>query len=177
MSILDTYGLQDLTMRRLASQLGVKAGALYWHFANKQELLDALAAEVMADLPGLMGPDWQQSVRSWAIRLHTRLRSHRSGADLVGGALALRSWPDSPGAQVESYLMSQGIAKPLAHTAATGILELVIGHASHEEQIQQLVDLGVRSEPVPSDSAHVLEDAIGLVIAGVEVKSAGDLNR
>lgn len=176
MSILDTYGLQDLTMRRLASQLGVKAGALYWHFASKQELLDALAAEVMADLPGLVGPNWQQSVHSWAIRLHTRLRSHRSGADLVAGVLALRSWQDSPGAQVEAYLVGQGIEQGLAHTTAAGVVHLVLGHASHEEQIQQLVDLGVRSERVPDDSAQLLDDAIWLLILGVALK-ASDVNQ
>ena len=33
------YGIADLTMRRLARELDVTPGALYWHFANKQQLL------------------------------------------------------------------------------------------------------------------------------------------
>lgn len=48
---LDTYGFADLSMRRLASSLGVQPGALYWHFANKQSLLLAIAEVILADLP------------------------------------------------------------------------------------------------------------------------------
>ena len=46
--ILDAYGLGDLSMRRLAERLGVKAGALYWHVANKQSLLAAVSDEILA---------------------------------------------------------------------------------------------------------------------------------
>ena len=45
---LDRYGFADLSMRRLAASLGVQPGALYWHFANKQTLLLAVA-EVILD--------------------------------------------------------------------------------------------------------------------------------
>ena len=48
--ILQTYGLGDLSMRRLARELGVQPGALYWHVANKQELLTVLAERMVAPL-------------------------------------------------------------------------------------------------------------------------------
>ena len=48
--ILQTYGLGDLSMRRLARGLGVQPGALYWHVANKQELLAVLAQRMVAPL-------------------------------------------------------------------------------------------------------------------------------
>ena len=48
--ILQTYGLGDLSMRRLARELGVQPGALYWHVANKQELLAVLAQRMVAPL-------------------------------------------------------------------------------------------------------------------------------
>ena len=41
--LVDQYGLGDLSMRRLATELGVAPGALYWHLTNKQELLGHLA--------------------------------------------------------------------------------------------------------------------------------------
>ncbi|MGZ8727117.1 MAG: TetR/AcrR family transcriptional regulator, partial [Aeromicrobium sp.] len=34
--VLDQYGLADLSMRRIAAELGVQPSALYHHFANKQ---------------------------------------------------------------------------------------------------------------------------------------------
>ena len=45
--VLDRYGLADLTMRRLATELGVQPSALYHHFPNKQALLAAVADEVL----------------------------------------------------------------------------------------------------------------------------------
>ena len=41
--VLDEHGLAELSMRRLAADLGVRPSALYHHVANKEELLDLLA--------------------------------------------------------------------------------------------------------------------------------------
>ena len=46
-TLLDDYGIADLTMRRLARELQVSPGALYWHFANKQQLLGAVADRIL----------------------------------------------------------------------------------------------------------------------------------
>ena len=53
MAILDEFGLADLTMRRLATSLGVQPGALYWHFPNKQTLLGAVVDKILEDLAAL----------------------------------------------------------------------------------------------------------------------------
>ncbi|MGP1667261.1 MAG: TetR family transcriptional regulator, partial [Rhodanobacter sp.] len=50
MDLLDQAGLDNLTMRRLADALQVKAASLYWHFANKQALMDAMADALMAQV-------------------------------------------------------------------------------------------------------------------------------
>ena len=54
-AILDNYGIADLTMRRLARELNVSPGALYWHFADKQELLGAVADRILAGLDSAAG--------------------------------------------------------------------------------------------------------------------------
>jgi TetR/AcrR family transcriptional regulator, tetracycline repressor protein len=41
---LEESGLDGLNMRNLAGRLGVKAPALYWHFASKQDLVDEMAS-------------------------------------------------------------------------------------------------------------------------------------
>ena len=62
LEILDNYGLEDLSMRRLAQLLDVKASALYWHVANKQTLLAAMAdaqgvsSAAHAPTPAVLGP-------------------------------------------------------------------------------------------------------------------------
>ncbi len=47
--VVDHEGLDALTIRHLAAQLGVTPMALYWHFADKQALLDALVDSMWAD--------------------------------------------------------------------------------------------------------------------------------
>src|SRR5690349_24381025 len=49
--LLRRYGLGDLSMRRLARELCVAPGALYWHVANKQELLVQVADVLLAEIP------------------------------------------------------------------------------------------------------------------------------
>ncbi|WP_217585232.1 TetR family transcriptional regulator, partial [Microbacterium sp. GbtcB4] len=51
LALLDEVGLADLSMRRIAARLGVQPSALYWHVANKQELLADLADRVTATVP------------------------------------------------------------------------------------------------------------------------------
>ena len=50
LEVLDTYGLGDLTMRRLGTELGVQPSALYHHFATKQLLLAAVADWTVEEL-------------------------------------------------------------------------------------------------------------------------------
>ena len=146
LQILDEYGLADLTMRRLAAQLDVQAGALYYHVANKQTLLIEVADLVLADLPT---SDADTDPVAWGLRLHSLLRSHRSGAELVSAALAMRPLRDSPAEQVarawEPRLGER--SRPLAH----GIVSLVLGHTLDEEQREQFTRLGVAAAADSND--------------------------
>ncbi len=90
-AILDEYGLADLTMRRLATSLGVQPGALYWHFPNKQSLLGAVADRLLepVDAP-LEAATWDDQLARLAHRLRDALLSHRDGAELVSATYASR---------------------------------------------------------------------------------------
>jgi AcrR family transcriptional regulator len=44
--LLNETGLEKLTLRAIATELHVKAPALYWHFKSKQELIDEMATEM-----------------------------------------------------------------------------------------------------------------------------------
>jgi TetR/AcrR family tetracycline transcriptional repressor len=62
--VIRADGLDGLTMRRLSRELGVSAMAAYHYVANKQELLDIVAARALADITV---PD---TSLSWHVRLH-----------------------------------------------------------------------------------------------------------
>ena len=54
--LADAEGIDALTIRRLAKELGVTPTALYWHFTDKQALLDALADQLWTDARDRLPP-------------------------------------------------------------------------------------------------------------------------
>lgn len=91
--LVEEVGLDGLTMRRLATELDVKAPALYWHFANKQELLDHVAHLMTLDwlraLPEVPAGAWDEWITTRARDYRRLLLSRRDGARLVAGTRPL----------------------------------------------------------------------------------------
>jgi AcrR family transcriptional regulator len=77
MRLADAEGLEALTMRRLAKELGVEAMSLYHHVANKDDILDGMADIVFSeiDLPS-HEVDWQTAMRQRAGSLRDALLRH-----------------------------------------------------------------------------------------------------
>ncbi|QFS91784.1 Tetracycline repressor protein class E [Mycobacterium sp. THAF192] len=86
-ALLDDYGIADLSMRRLARELEVSPGALYWHFASKQQLLGAVADRILGAVQDC-GGDWQERIVQTCGRLREALLSHTDGAELVSASFA-----------------------------------------------------------------------------------------
>ena len=90
LGLLDKAGLDGLTVRKLAGELGVQAPALYWHFKNKEELLDEMATTVFADAvrdsgwprPDASWPEWAEQIGK---RLRGTLLRYRDGARMFSG--------------------------------------------------------------------------------------------
>ena len=78
LEIADQGGLEALSMRKLGQALGVEAMALYYHFANKDRVLDGIVDLVFAEieLPASDG-DWKAAMRSRAIAVRDALLRHR----------------------------------------------------------------------------------------------------
>jgi TetR/AcrR family tetracycline transcriptional repressor len=87
--LLDDVGLEGLTLRRLATELGVSAPTLYWHVRHKRELLD-LMAEQMIDLDRRSGrprhgqPWWEWLTEQASIQWDG-LVAHRDAALVAAG--------------------------------------------------------------------------------------------
>lgn len=78
MRLADESGLDRLSMRSLAQELGVVPMALYKHVSNKDELLDGMVDLVWAEvqLPEIGAP-WRESMRERTVSLRDALRRHR----------------------------------------------------------------------------------------------------
>src|SRR5215212_9949262 len=74
-------------MRRLGRELNVSPGALYWHFANKQELLGGLRIRIHKPVGDVSGA-WQERIAGLCNRLRDALLSHTDGAELVSASFA-----------------------------------------------------------------------------------------
>ena len=84
--LLDEAGLDALTMRLLASRLGVRASALYRHYPSKQALLDAMVASLVGPAPALPADaPWEESLRGAASGMREVMLAHRDGARLISG--------------------------------------------------------------------------------------------
>jgi AcrR family transcriptional regulator len=76
-ALADADGIEALTMRKLATALGVEAMSLYHHVANKSDILDGMVDLVFAeiDLP-VEATDWTTAMRQRAQSLRATLLRH-----------------------------------------------------------------------------------------------------
>ena len=84
LQILDTEGLQALTMRRLGQALDRKPMTLYRYAADKAALLDGVVALVLSDLaidPG--AADWREELRGVAVRFRHLALAHPNVVPLL----------------------------------------------------------------------------------------------
>jgi AcrR family transcriptional regulator len=76
--LADAEGIDALTMRRLARELGVEAMSLYHHVANKSDLLDAMVDLVFSEIElPTDDTDWTAAMRRRARSVRTVLLRHR----------------------------------------------------------------------------------------------------
>jgi len=82
--LLDEVGIDELTMRRLAGRLGVKAASLYRHVKDKNELLVLLGDEISGEIP-LVTPagTWRDQLTEIAWNVRRGLGAHRDAARLL----------------------------------------------------------------------------------------------
>jgi AcrR family transcriptional regulator len=84
LKLADGGGIEGLSMRKLGQALGVEAMALYYHFANKERVLDGIVDIVFSeiDLPAT-GADWKVAMRGRAISVRDALLRHRWAIGLM----------------------------------------------------------------------------------------------
>jgi AcrR family transcriptional regulator len=85
-AVLDEVGLDGLSMRRVAARLGSGAASLYWHVADKDQLLDLMLDRIMGEIE-LPAPDperWEEQMKTFARQGREAFRRH---ADIAQATL------------------------------------------------------------------------------------------
>lgn len=76
-SLADELGIEALSMRRLAQELGVVPMALYKHVQNKEELLDGMVEVIVCEIdPPVRDADWKSAVRLRVLSARRALQRH-----------------------------------------------------------------------------------------------------
>ncbi|HET9380657.1 MAG TPA: TetR/AcrR family transcriptional regulator [Streptomyces sp.] len=90
LDLLNEVGFDGLTLRTIARELDVKAPALYWHFKDKQALLDEMATEMYRRMIAGTSLDprdtWQERLLKANRGLRAALRGYRDGARVFSGS-------------------------------------------------------------------------------------------
>ncbi|MDW5564209.1 MAG: TetR/AcrR family transcriptional regulator C-terminal domain-containing protein [Methanomassiliicoccus sp.] len=92
LEVLDEEGLDNVTLRKIASKIGIQAPTLYWHFKNKSDLIDDMAEAILKDggMYDLQPPKdknaWTEWLTQTAHTLRRAMLSHRDGGRIVAGA-------------------------------------------------------------------------------------------
>ena len=169
--------MDGLTVRALASRLGVQAPALYWHVRSKQALLDEMATQiwrqigdVMAGLPADL--PWREVMRTYAAAVRAELLGHRDGAKAFSGTTLTD--PDVVRRQEVTFgtLVRQGFTLPDATRGLVLLHDFTIGFCVEEQAVSQAVAAGDeryspgrRAEMIGAENAPLAVEA-GAVIFG-----------
>ncbi|RUP29659.1 MULTISPECIES: TetR family transcriptional regulator [Mycolicibacterium] len=134
--ILDNYGIADLTMRRLARELSVSPGALYWHFADKQELLGAVADRLLASAAAVaVAGEWPERIVTLCSALRDALLSATDGAELVSASFSAGRSAELSRivAALTDACAESGLTAHDADLAARTIVYYVLGFTADEQ--------------------------------------------
>ncbi|MEU1369368.1 TetR/AcrR family transcriptional regulator C-terminal domain-containing protein [Streptomyces sp. NPDC005803] len=196
--LLNEVGLDGLSLRAIAKELDVKAPALYWHFKDKQALLDEMATVMYRrmldeDLPGPSPETWQDQLVAYNTGLRTALLRYRDGAKVYGGA---RFTGTDHADGLESHLRTMvdaGFELWQAVRAGTTAYSYTMGFVSEEQGVRPTpgerregFDIGERAErlaryPLAAAAGEEIfahyderfEDGLRLIVAGIEVRYGG----
>jgi AcrR family transcriptional regulator len=99
-ALADAHGIEAVTMRRLADELGVEAMSLYHHTPNKAAILDGLVDLVFTEVAGALQP----TEGSWVQQLRQRILTARSVLLRHPWAPALIETRTQPGLPMLQYV-------------------------------------------------------------------------
>jgi TetR/AcrR family transcriptional regulator, tetracycline repressor protein len=155
LELADREGLEAVTIRRLAQEHSVTPMALYWHFKDKDAVLDAIAERIYASvvLPEPTDEAWDVQLREVLLAVLAAIRPHPLAADL----LAPRAMKSEAGLvlaeRVIGMLRGVGFPAPRASQTASFLLCSIVTLVTSEPgknsaltgEAQDEVDRGKRA--------------------------------
>ena len=134
-AVLEQEGLDGLSMRRLAAELGVQAPAIYWHVDDKAALMGIMARDIYeaayAAVPETR--DWRAWLTYFGSALRQSFARHRDGARLCAMATPTpHADPEKHAGKISAPLIALGLDQPSALSFQAAVISYALGWAMFE---------------------------------------------
>ncbi|MBL7233094.1 TetR/AcrR family transcriptional regulator C-terminal domain-containing protein [Komagataeibacter oboediens] len=135
LQLLDRLGMEGLTMRKVADALNVQVPSLYWHFANKDALFEAVADTLLEQVATttVAGETWQDMFFRISCEVRQALLAHRDGARFLARTYPLSDNVARISSQMISSLKDVGADDRTAAWGTFSTLYFVIGFTIEEQ--------------------------------------------
>lgn len=160
-ALADKEGIEALTMRRLAADLGVEAMSLYHHLPGKQALLDGLVETVLAEITAAVdgieasarrtrrtaAAQWRARLRQWFLAARTVMLRHPWAPGLIGTRRRVPAGLYQYYERILGTLIEAGFSYRIAHRALHALGSMPLGF------VQELFapESGEAADAGPSD--------------------------
>ena len=163
LEILDTYGLADMTIRRIAGKLNSAPGSIYWHVKNKQELIALIGHAIIDQM------DTDQDTTADMLReLRRAMLEFRDGCEVVAAA------NNSGLVRDDLIRLIRMPDEALSETAASPLLSFTLGHVQDEQVQRQLLALDAAATTASNDKSAT---RVAAKIADPQEEEADEGNR
>jgi AcrR family transcriptional regulator len=170
--LLERDGMQGLSMRKLAQELGTGAASLYWHVGDKEQLLSLLLDRIVGELevPEPDPENWQATVKELARSARRLFAQRRDAAQLSLGRVP--TGPNSlPNLERNLAVLAASALPPRVIAYAADMFALYVGAFAYEESVRSAdqatpEQLGAYWASLPPEQFPVMSRLAGDLVAG-----------
>jgi len=165
-ALVDAEGIQALTMRRLAGDLGIEAMSLYYHLPGKEGLLDGLAeavvGEIIAATEGVGAGGWRAQLRGRFLAAREVMLRHPWAPGLLASRATVPAGVMLYYEAILATLIEGGFSYRLAHRALHAFGSMALGFVQEtfrpegpDAEADEEPDLAAMAEVLPHVTAMV----------------------
>lgn len=160
--MLDEEGLAKLSMRKLATELGVTAMSLYWYVDTKDDIIeyavDTVYGEVDLDAVDAAG-DWRERIRVLALEYRRMLVRHAWMSPSAGQYLNIGPNAVAVGEKIHQAIRETGLSLERQPSAMSAVFQFVYGYGTIESQFgRRAAEAGMSQDEFYGDAVKAFRD-------------------
>ncbi|MCX5392007.1 TetR/AcrR family transcriptional regulator C-terminal domain-containing protein [Streptomyces sp. NPDC006482] len=160
--MLDEEGLAKLSMRRLATELGVTAMSLYWYVDTKDDIIEFAVDTVYGeiDLAAVdAAGDWRNRIRVLALDYRRMLVNHPWMSPCAGQYLNIGPHAIAVGSKIQEAIGDTGLPMTRRPSAMSAVFQFVYGYGTIESQFgRRAAEAGMSQDDFYGESVKAFRD-------------------